>query len=77
MSQANGQILRLVGLAIEMVCLILWIVHRGDPRKVGGISLTNLLFAGVVLGFVLWLSGRVVIQFATAGRKPGPRPDGW
>jgi hypothetical protein len=79
MTRATGQTLRLVGLAVEMVCVMLWVVYRADPRTIRGIALANIALAGVFLGLIILLSAWVVILSApdrpAAGGKFGPRRD--
>jgi hypothetical protein len=81
MTRATGQTLRLVGLAVEMVGVVLWVVYRDDPRKFRGVGLANITLAGVFLGMIILLGAWVVILSApdrpSAGGKMGPRRDEW
>jgi len=65
MKPATGQILRVVGLAIEMVCLLAYVAFQYEG--VFGIDLRPALLAGVALGVVLWIAGLVIIRVTTRG----------
>lgn len=57
MKPATAQILRGVGLLIEIVGLMAFVVLRNDRRAIAGIELRYAAFACVVLGFTLWMVG--------------------
>lgn len=56
-----GVVLRMLGPAIEILCVVALLRYRGQGRLVLGVRLESLLMAGFVLGLVcvflgLWLS---------------------
>ena len=69
MTQATGQIVRLVGLTLEVVCLMFWVfpAMSGLPRP--------LWLAGVALGFVLWLVGTIATRRVAADERSSPRSE--
>jgi hypothetical protein len=81
MSQAQtiGPILRIVGLVIEMIGVtILALSGRNDAADLGsrfGLS-TNQIWAIVIVGFVIWAAGSVMIYTQRQRpRKSAPDDD--
>jgi hypothetical protein len=75
MRSATGQIIRSIGLLIEVVC-ILWysmLARRGNvPRKPGAISQADLLKLAMV-GLVIWLVGITMSYWPRRPAKPTQR----
>jgi hypothetical protein len=67
MRATHGQILRLVGMLIELGCLLPLVSMRTPGRQFAGVRLDHLLTAGVVVGGVVFIAGWFLILTA---RKP-------
>jgi hypothetical protein len=74
MRKTTGHIIRICGLLIEM--LGIWGVFsatdaKGQARlQLPGGTVVPLAWLAVGLGFVLWLTGTVIVYAARSGRKP-------
>jgi hypothetical protein len=71
--KAAGQILRLVGILIEIACLIPILRMGGSKQQFAGIPLTQLLVAGIILGAILWAGGLFMIIAAPKHVPPKDR----
>ena len=77
MRKTTGHILRISGLVIEM--LGIWGVFRANGHKdqahipLPGGTAVPLAFAVVGLGFVLWLTGMLLVHAGRPRRKPVAR----
>jgi hypothetical protein len=69
MRAAIGQGLRLVGLLIEMACLMQFVSMRDTGQRVAGLSVAHLSMAGIVLGAILWVAGMFLILTARKSRR--------
>jgi len=74
MTQTIAPILRLAGLAIEIICLALWLAASSRPGASGSMTV-RLLLAGVGLGFVLWLVGMILIRIEARRASASKQPD--
>jgi len=70
MKSITGLILRRVGLLIEMVCLVAFVMLPDGREIMAGVDVKRVLLAGVALGFVLWVVG-VASIWSSARRTRG------
>ncbi|WP_422931273.1 hypothetical protein [Singulisphaera sp. PoT] len=75
MKSVNGQIIRRVGLLLEMICLLGLIASRKQqvPALILGVDSQQLFMIGLLSGFVLWFAGTVAIF--RQNRKPEKPPE--
>jgi hypothetical protein len=79
MQKTVGHVLRMTGLIIEMVGV--WSVYRptgaNDWRRIqlADGTVVSLAWIAVCLGFILWLSGKILVVTARAPRPLKPPPD--
>ena len=74
MTPARGQLLRRIGLVIEVLCMLgLLGLARGKDEIWKGFPLdpSRFLSVGLGVGFLFWVTGTVAI---VAGRKRGDGP---
>jgi hypothetical protein len=73
MKKVTGQILRLVGLLIEMLGVMGVVTGRGDIEslrlQLSNGTLVSPAWIAVVLGFVIWLVGTILL-FGSKQKKP-------
>jgi uncharacterized membrane protein len=75
---SGGQIIRLVGLLIEMLGILAVALESrnggAEARLPGGFSLSpRLIWAVVAVGFVIWLSGSILTYWPQPPKK-NPHP---
>ncbi|HEV3122515.1 MAG TPA: hypothetical protein VGY53_11460 [Isosphaeraceae bacterium] len=68
--RAAGNILRLVGLLIELGCMIPILSLGHSNRQFAGIRLSQLFFGGIVLGAIVWTAGLFLIVAAPKPKRP-------
>jgi len=72
----TGPWLRFIGLMIEMVGVIAVVRERGGQAspmiQIPGGPVVSTTWAAVVLGFVLWLIGKILLASARPPRRDTP-----
>ena len=63
-----GVVLRLAGFAIEAGCAIPLMTVRGKGRTFVGLPAETWLYAGLALGFVIWMAGMIATRIEA--RRP-------
>jgi hypothetical protein len=75
----TGQLLRLVGLLIEMVGVVGVVRERGGHEvpqvRIPGGSTVSAGWAAVVLGFVIWLVATILLAATEPNRRGKPRSE--
>jgi hypothetical protein len=72
MRKVTGQYLRLGGMLIEMIGVIGVITGKGDIAslhlRLPGVGVVSPAWIAVVLGFVIWLAGTIIVASARPSR---------
>ena len=69
-----GPLLRIVGPAIEVVCIAGLYASRGRDIRLLGVPIEGFFYAGIVAGLVLVLTG-IVLTYRRVGRQDSRRSD--
>ena len=76
MMRRTAQWLRMIGLLIELVGVVGVVRERGGKEfpqvQVPGGPLVSSAWVAVVLGFVIWLIGRILLAAARPSRRETP-----
>jgi hypothetical protein len=74
--RTTGQLLRLIGLVIEMIGVVGVIRERGGQDvphvQIPGGPTVSAGWAAVVLGFVVWLVATIILAATRPPRREGP-----